>query len=79
MGKFSLPFSCLPLVIVYHFSDDDSACQICINAAIESPWNWVVIWHEHQPELAININSILLVAVANELMPSLGWCDRDLG
>ena len=36
---------------------------------MSSSGNWVVVWYEHQPVLAVDANSVLLVAVLSELAP----------
>lgn len=58
-------------MVVYHLSDDDGSYRVGINPTVGSARNRVMVWHEHQPILSGDANGVLLIAVADELMPSI--------
>ena len=57
-------------MIVYHFGDDNCSHQVDSNAPVRAARNWVVVRSKYQPVLAVNINGVLLIAIAGQLVPS---------
>lgn len=65
-------------MVVYHFCNDDGSYQVCINASVRPTRYRVMVRHKYQTKLAVNVNGVLLIPIANELMTAERRSGRNL-